>query len=625
MIWSAEKSELEIVIESIGNQFPGLKKEVVALTGTDDPNVIMLYSRRSLEVIVTYLCENELKRPRKTEPMKGIIDKLNREEIVPPHIITSMHGVNSLSTFGAHPKDFDPEQVKPVLSNLAVVIKWFLKFAVLKEESFSDDEKIQTPIAVKSTSNESAIEKSIAILPFKNDSNEEENTYFINGILEELLTNLQMIKELRVLSRTSVEQYRNQVKSIPRIADELGVNYIVEGSAQKYGNHVRLRVQLIMAAKESHLWAKSYQEEIKEVQDIFNIQSQIAEAIAGELNAAITPQEKKRIEKVPTDNMEAYDAYVLGRHNWRKFTPGDLEKALEYFNIAVEKDNNFALAYLGIHDVWYGFLQLGFTPPSENDPIGKYMESLTRAKELDSSLAELHYSLANMYSSFKWDWQASENEYKKALEIRPNFSDVYAAQSNHYSILGRNEEAIERGKMALTLDPFNIFNRVLYGATLMFARRYVEAINTMESVLKTDNNNFLCRNALPILYHLEGRYSDGLVAWKLLVTSFYDHSELNLDSIYEDDSSHEGYSRILNRLGDGLFIHNDTVKFDVFNIAIVYACAGNKQKSLEMLVKCFEVHNPNTPFLVNPVFDILKDDPGYIDLRNKMNLPIRTG
>jgi tetratricopeptide (TPR) repeat protein len=158
----------------------------------------------------------------------------------------------------------------------------------------------------------------------------------------------------------------------------------------------------------------------------------------------------------------------------------------------------------------------------------------------------------------------------------------------------------------------------------MFARKYVEAINSLESVLKTDNNNFLCRNAMPILYHLEGRYPEGLNAWKLLVTSFYNHTELNLNSIYENDDSPEGYSGILNRLGDEIFIHNNTVRFDVFNIAIIYACAGNREKSLEMLVKCFEAHNPNTPFLVNPVFELLRDEPGYINLRNKMNLPIRT-
>ncbi len=514
--------------------FPSLFKEIQQLVNTEDPNVALLYSRRSLEVIITRLCETELNRPRITEPLKGIIDKLNSEEKVPSHIIASMHGVNSLSNYGAHPKDFDPEQVRPVLSNLAIVIKWYLRVASPVAGPAADEIRTIPASNSRVTDAESVPEKSIAVLPFKNDSHDEENTYFINGILEEILTNLQFINELRVLSRTSAEQYRNQAKSIPEIARELGVNYIVERSGQKYGNHFRLRVQLIKAPKESHIWAKSYQEEIKEVKDIFNIQSQIAEAIAGELNAAISPKEKERIEKVPRQVMEAYDAYIPGRHNWRKFTPGDLEIALEYFNMAVEKDNNFALAYLGIHDVMYGFLQLGFAPSSESDPAGKYMQALAKAQELDSSLAEVHYSLANMYGSFQWEWEASEREYKEALKIKPNFSDVYAALSNLLSILGRSEEAIENGRIALALDPYNIFNRVLFGATMMFARRPEEAVSTFESVLKTDPSNFLCRNALPIVYHLSGRYTDGLKAWKVLMTSFYDYSGLDLEKIFDD-------------------------------------------------------------------------------------------
>jgi TolB-like protein len=466
-------------------------------------------------------------------------------------------------------------------------------------------------------------EKSIAVLPFRNDSPDEENTYFINGILEEILTNLQSIMELRVLSRTSVEQYRNQTKPIPEVARELGVNYILEGSAQKYGNHIRLRVQLIMAEKESHLWAKSYQEELKEVKDIFFIQSQIAEAIAGELNAAITPQEKKIIEKVPTHVMEAYDAYILGRDNWRKFTPRDFEIALEYFNTAVEKDNNFALAWIGIHDVWFGFLQLGFTPPWETDPFGKYMQALARAQELDSSLAEVHYSRANMIAMVNWDWEGCEKEYEKALEIRPNYSDVYAGLANLYASLGRKDESIKYGKIALQLDPYNIFNRVLVGCNQLHNRLPENAIEILESVLKTDNNNFLCRNALPMCYHLTDRYKDSLNGWKLLVNEFYNHSALNLDTIFDDDDSPEGYSRILNRLADDIYANQETVRFDIFNIALIYACAANRGKAIEMLKKAYEEHNPNLPFLANPVFDILKNEPDYIDLRNKMNLPLK--
>ena len=336
-IWSAEVLKLSDLYNSLKGHFPDLEKELEPLIRTTDANVMLLYSRRSLEIIVSDLCECELKRPRKTEPMKGIIDKLNKEEKVPSHIITSMHSLNDLSNYGAHPKDYDPEQVKPVLINLSIIIKWYLKYkeypivekfnaeakkseskysGVSKAVSDKPKKKLIIPFIIiivavaavitlvkfsvisfgEKGKNLVKLEKSIAVLPFINDSPDvnEENTAFINGLMDEILINLQMIKVLRVISRTSIEQFRGPEKpTIPEIAKKLGVNYIVEGSAQKYGNNFRLRVQLIRADKESHIWAKSYEQEINKVSDIFRIQSQIAEAIASELEAEITPQEKQ--------------------------------------------------------------------------------------------------------------------------------------------------------------------------------------------------------------------------------------------------------------------------------------------------------------------------------------------
>jgi len=234
---------------------PELEKELSHLVSSDDPNVLMLYSRRCLEVIVTDLCEKELNRPRKTDPLKGINDKLHKEEKVPSYIITSMHGLNTLSTYGAHPKDFDPEQVKPALNNLAIVIKWYLRYRGIEipVATSSRDEEPET-VEKRDLKDTAKLEKSIAVLPFINDSPDQENTYFINGVMEEILNNLQKIKDLRVISRTSAEQYRGQKRLISEIAQDLGVNYIVEGSGQKYGSSFRLRAQLIMAEHESHLW-----------------------------------------------------------------------------------------------------------------------------------------------------------------------------------------------------------------------------------------------------------------------------------------------------------------------------------------------------------------------------------
>jgi TolB-like protein len=293
-IWSSEMKELENLNESLKGQLPELEKELKQLISSEDENVVLLYSRRCLEVMVTDLCEYELKRPRKTEPLKGIIDKLNSEEKVPLNIITSMHGLNSLSTFGTHPKDFDPEQVKPVLNNLTIVIRWYLKYKETQKKTKAQSDIQKEPdltsaqllrktksktkkimiwslsvlfvvaavfVIIKFSTSSRKLEKSIAVLPFRNDSHNDSTQYFMDGVMEELLNKLQSIKSLRVIGRTSAEQFRGQAKSVSEIAKELGVNYIVEGSGQKSGNSLRMRVQLIAAGNERHIWGNSFEQE----------------------------------------------------------------------------------------------------------------------------------------------------------------------------------------------------------------------------------------------------------------------------------------------------------------------------------------------------------------------------
>jgi TolB-like protein len=356
-IWSLEIKEIERLYDSFKGQSPELEKELERLISASDENMVLVYARRCLEVIVTDLCECELQRPRKSEPLQGIIDKLNREEKIPSHIFASMQSLNSLSTFGSHPKEFDPEQVRPVLNNLSTILKWYLKY---KDTQKADErnpeetkyeskeltdvkENIRKPkktlilllsglflvvaivvvvlfifnvIGGEKQTNE--LDKSIAVLPFIDDSQDKENTSFINGIMDEVLINLQTIRDLRVPGRTSVEQYRNnETKSIPEIAKELDVNYIVEGSGQKYGSTFRLRVQLIEAAKDRHLWGESYEQKIERVEDIFSVQNQIAISIAAELKAIITPEEKQLIEKTPTASLQAYDYYQRGKEGRR--------------------------------------------------------------------------------------------------------------------------------------------------------------------------------------------------------------------------------------------------------------------------------------------------------------------
>src|SRR4030043_1748046 len=353
-IWSAEIKELERLYESIKGQLPDLEKELGRLVKADDENMILLYSRRCLEVIITELCECELKRSRGTEPLKGIIDKLSHEKKVPSNIIASMEGLNTLSTFGTHPKKFDPEQVRPILLNLATIIKWYVKYKdtqiinqvkteVVKIESkepVDTREGIRKPkkklilllsgllvvmaivvvlfvfniIGGKKETKE--IKKSIAVLPFKLLSDEPDKQYLADGMMDAILLHLSKIEDLRVMSRTSVEQYRIPGKTIPEIGRELNIVYLLEGSFQKSGDNVRLIVQLIKAREDKHIWSNEYD---RNWNDIFSVQSEVAQAIAKELYATITPEEKQLIEKIPTANMTAYDLYLKANESQKKY------------------------------------------------------------------------------------------------------------------------------------------------------------------------------------------------------------------------------------------------------------------------------------------------------------------
>jgi TolB-like protein len=285
------------------------------------------------------------------------------------------------------------------------------------------------------------IEKSIAVLPFRNDSASDSTTYFINGLMEKILNNLQLIKELRVISRTSVEQYRNTSKSIPEIAKEQGVNFIVEGSGQKYGNTFSVSVQLIKAAKENHLWGNSYEREIKEIRDITGVQSEIAQSIAEELKVVITPEEKQLISRIPTTNLTALDFFERGRDEHIKYWLDNsktisLQKAISFYKLALKNDSSFAQAYTGlalarINSYWENVYTKMIFSEKELKIVNDSIISLAdKALALNNKLDEA-YLVKGICAP---DENTSIKEFRKALVINPNSSLAYNCLANiHYS------------------------------------------------------------------------------------------------------------------------------------------------------------------------------------------------
>ena len=381
-IWTTEIKELEKLYESLKDQLPELGKELGHLIKADDENVIMLYSRRCLEVIITDLCECELKRPRKTEPLKGIIDKLNREEKVPSNIIASMHGLNELSTFGTHPKDFDPHQVKPVLNNLGIILMWYLRYKGLQIEIKSEEEKVafETKEQVVSPP-----EKSIIVLPFENMSSDSEQEYFSDGLTEEIITALSHIRDLLVISRNSAMIFKGSGKTTKEIAEKVNVRFVLEGSVRKAGNNLRITAQLIDALTDAHIWADKYNGTLD---DVFDIQEKVSQSIAEALKIKLVPEEKQKMLARPIDNFQVYDLHIKAQHALLASTEEGFKRALQYISQGLEIIGENEILYADMGQVYMHYIEMG---------VDRGEHNFKKAEECIGKVFSLNPNSANGY------------------------------------------------------------------------------------------------------------------------------------------------------------------------------------------------------------------------------------
>jgi TolB-like protein/Tfp pilus assembly protein PilF len=499
-IWSTEIKELEKLYESLKGQLPDLEKELERLIKADDENMILLYSRRCLEVIITDLCECELKRPRKTEPLKGIIDKLHKEEKVPAHIISSMHGLNELSAYGAHPKDFDPEQVKPVLINLDIIIKWYLKYRDIHPQDLTK------PGGETVESKEREVkdaEKSIAVLPFVDMSAEKDQEYFCDGITEEIINALAHIDNLKVIARTSAFAFKGKQVDIREIGRMLGVETLLEGSMRKLSDRIRITAQLIKVADGSHLWSERYDREMK---DLFDIQDEISLAIADNLKVRLLGGTKAMITKRHPDNLEAYNLYLKGTYCYQMLTPEGIRKSLEYFEQALQKDPDYALAFVGMGYAHWLSSMWGNVSPDEAYP--KAHEYVKKALKIDDTLAEAYSGLGTIYSFYYWNWEEAERNFKHAIRINPHSSMMHTNYSVNLVFTRHYEEAISEAKRAQELDPLSGFINGRTGMAFMLAGQYDKALEEYRMALKVNPNYFFLYLNLGITYHAKGMFRE---------------------------------------------------------------------------------------------------------------------
>jgi TolB-like protein/Tfp pilus assembly protein PilF/class 3 adenylate cyclase len=455
-------------------------------------------------------------------------------------------------------------------------------------------------------------EKSIAVLPFENLSEEKANAYFAEGIQDEILTRLAKIADLKVISRTSTQKYKSAPDNLREIAQQLGVATILEGSVQKAGDEVRITVQLIRALSDSHLWAETYD---RKLLDTFGVESEVAQKIASSLKAKLTGFEQRAIAAQPTANPEAYQLYLKGRFFWNKRTGEDLKTALDYFQKAVAADPNYANAYAGEADACLLIPLFSAGTPKEYFPKAK--AAAQHAIELDETSAEGHAALGQLLS-FDLDFTGSEKEFQRAIELNPNYATAHHWYGNTFlANVGRFDEAVAEGKRAVELDPLSLIINADLGSTLMWARRYDEAIAQQRRTLALDGNFYYAHWNLGEALYYKGDVAGAIAEYEKARSLEEDPEALGLlGQAYAKTGKKEEALKILAELNE--VARRDYVRPELF--AIIYIGLGDKSKAIQYLEDEYQRHD-GFDFIgirVDPRLDPLRDHPRFKQLLAKV-------
>ena len=456
----------------------------------------------------------------------------------------------------------------------------------------------------------------LAVLPFANLTGDPEQEYLSDGLTQEMIAQLGRLhpQSLSVIARTSIMRYKKSDKPIDQIGRELGVDYVLEGSERHEAGRIRITAELIQVRDQTQLWAESYE---RELVGILALQSEVAQKVAGSLALTLLPAEQARLANVHAINPEAYEAYLKGLHHWYKLTSGDVDTAQRYFEQALEKDPNYALAHVGIALVWAGRQQMGVASPTEAAPKAK--AAALKAVALDDTLAEAHFVLATVKAWSDWDWPGAEAEFKRAIELNPSYPDARAYYSHLLNHLRRPDEAMTQIERAMEVDPFNELFQSLYGADLLYVRRYDGAITQCRNALRTAPDHPVAQNLLWFALSLKGMHKEALATSKAYLNVAY--RDRDVERAFDRGYAEAGHSGAMRRAAEALAAHFRKTYVNPTDIACLYLEAGDKAQALEWLEKGVEVRDPNMPYVGLPFYDSLRSDPRFQGLVRRMNLP----
>jgi TolB-like protein/Flp pilus assembly protein TadD len=449
-------------------------------------------------------------------------------------------------------------------------------------------------------------QKSVAVLPFTNMSGDPENEYFSDGITDDIITQLSKIADIKVISRTSVMQYKDSEKNLRRIGEELGVAAILEGGVRKIGDRVRINAQLINASSDAHLWAETYD---RELTDIFAIQSDVARQIAGALRSTLTPDEQERLRRQPTDNLEAYELYVQGRFFWNRRTVQDMQRAIELFERATELDTAYALAHAGLADTYMTLYSWNWLPWADAHP--QVDRNLRRALELDPLLPEAHASRALLLEE-QLDRESAEAEFLRGLALAPSYAPAHHWYALMLAKLGRFDEARAQIQVAAELDPLAPIISTNVGWVSFLARDYDAASAQLEETTESEPAFAYAWVLLGEAYSQVGRDTEAVAALRRSVElEEWPNTLLRLAYVLEKAGQSEEARRIVEENTHG----------DRTRVALVYVAAGDAERAFEWLE---QAHADRSPFLhelkVEPRYDPIRSDPRFGELLRRMRL-----
>ena len=469
-------------------------------------------------------------------------------------------------------------------------------------------------VAGPSKSESASSMRSIAVLPFSDLSPGKDNKYFSDGLHDEIIANLSKLRNVRVLSRSSMIRYQRLEKTTKQIAGELAVQYVLEGSVRKHGSNLRITTQLIDADQDVTLWAENFKGTMEE---IFDIQENVASSVVKALKVRLTPAEKKSLRRRATKDTEAYQLYLKGRFFWSKRNKDGLLKSIRYFEEAIAIDRRYARAWSGLADA-YNLLP-DYANLSRKEVYEKALGAAQKALELDNRLAEAHTSLAILLMINEWDWVTSEKEFKIAVRLDPNYATGRHWYSEWLRYTGHLDESIEEISKAVELDPLSPAILKDKAMTLYYARRYDESIELTRKCLELEPEFTPGYRLLALCYLGKGMIAEGIrqnERWGEQ-TGNKDEEAVGLAQLYAGDGKRSEALQLVENFHPAKVTSGSLTR----GIGLVYAMLGEKDKAFEWLEKSYEQHAESLCSLkIDPKVDRLRSDPRYFSLLKRIGL-----